>query len=49
MAQFKVTVELIVNADDDMEAYHMAASVAENIVCGDIANATVGSVEETKE
>lgn len=41
MARFEVDVKMIVEADDDMEAFHVAASAIENLVCGSITDATV--------
>lgn len=44
--KFAVSVTVIVDADSDDDAYAMVSSVAENLVCGDITEIEMGSVEE---
>lgn len=46
MKKFEVDVKMIVEADDDTEAYHMVSAAVENLVCGDIINATVDAVTD---
>lgn len=46
MARFEVDVKIIVEADDDSEAYHVAASAAENLVCGSIIEVEMGGVAD---
>lgn len=46
MARFEVDVKMIVEADDDYEAYHMVSAAVENLVCGDILEATVDAVTD---
>lgn len=46
MARYEVDVKVIVEADDDMEVYHMVSAAIENLVCGDIVDAFVDSVTD---
>lgn len=44
MARFEVDIKLIVEADDDNEAYAMAEATAQNMVCGAVLEVEMGSV-----
>ena len=46
MRQFEVTVKMIVNAKDDFEAFAVAATMAEDLVCGQVVDVKMGSVVE---
>jgi hypothetical protein len=44
MARFEVDVTLVVEADDDNEAYAMAEATAQNLVCGAVIEVKMGGV-----
>jgi len=44
MPRFEVDIKLIVEADDDNEAYAMAEATAQNMVCGSILEVKMGGV-----
>lgn len=44
MAKFEVDITVIVEADDDTEAYAMAEATAQNLVCGSILEVKMGGV-----
>lgn len=46
MARFEVDVKMIVEADDDSEAYHIAAAALDNLTGGYIKNTTVDGVTD---
>lgn len=46
MARYEVDIKLIVEADDDCDAYMMAESAAQNMVCGDILEVVMGGVAD---
>lgn len=47
MRQFEVNVKMIVNASDDFEAFIVAQTMAEHMVCGQVVEVKMGSVTET--
>ncbi len=46
MAKFEVKVIMLVEADSDQDAFYASQSAVENLVCGDIVDAMVDSVDE---
>jgi hypothetical protein len=46
MARFEVDIKLIVEADDDNEAYAMAEATAQNMVCGAVLEVEMGGVTD---
>ena len=46
MATYTVMVKLTVDADSDQDAYYACQSAVENLIGGDIVEATVDSAEE---
>jgi hypothetical protein len=44
MARFEVDITVIVEADDDNEAYAVAEATAQNMVCGSITEVKMGGV-----
>jgi hypothetical protein len=46
MAQFEVDIKVIVEADDESEAYAVAEAVAQNMVCGSIIDVEMGDVAD---
>lgn len=44
MARFEVDITVIVEADDDTEAYAVAEATAQNMVCGSITEVKMGGV-----
>ena len=46
MAQYEVMVRLVVNADSDQDAYYACQYAVENMIAGDIVEATVDGAEE---
>jgi hypothetical protein len=49
MAQYTVMVELTVEADTEQDAYYACQAAVENLMGGDITEATVDSVDEIME
>ena len=48
MARFEVDIKVIVEADDDTDAYAMAEATAHNMVCGAILEVEMGGVTDLK-
>ena len=46
MAKFEVDITVIVEADDDNEAYAVAEATAQNMVCGSILEVVMGGVAD---
>ena len=46
MAKFEVTVIMIVESDTEEDALYASQSAVENMVCGDILDAVVHSIDE---
>ena len=46
MARFEIDVKMIVEADDSEEAFSMAESAVQNMVCGEIVEAWVDGVTD---
>lgn len=46
MAKFEVDITVIVEADDDNEAYAVAEATAQNMVCGSILEVKMGGVAD---
>jgi hypothetical protein len=42
---YQVTVTLIVEAERDTDAYYACSTSIENLICGDIVDARMGSIE----
>ena len=46
MARYEVDIKVIVEADDDNEAYAVAEATAQNMVCGSILEVVMGGVAD---
>lgn len=46
MAKFEVSVTLVIEAEDDCEAYYMAKSAMDNMIYGSILAVDVGGVND---
>jgi hypothetical protein len=49
MAKFEVKIVMIVEADNEQDAFYVSESAVENLVCGDIVDASVDSVDSVTE